>query len=115
MNRKAGCDSFPFMRHPRSEPKLAREGVTQGLALLCLLVLGGFAIAGPSGLLAWSEYRQLLDRRAAQIDQLALERDRLRNRVDLLDPRQADPDLAGELVRSYLNVAHPDEMVMLLD
>ena len=42
------------------------------------------------------------------------ERDDLRNRVTLLDPRHADPDLAGELLRSNLNVVHPDEMVMLL-
>jgi hypothetical protein len=32
-----------------------------------------------------------------------------------LDPRHADPDLAGELLRSNLNVVHPDEMVMLLN
>jgi len=32
----------------------------------------------------------------------------------LLDPRHADPDLTGELLRSNLNVIHPDEMVLLL-
>ena len=37
------------------------------------------------------------------------------NRVALLDPRHADADLAGELLRRNLNVAHPDEMVMLLN
>ena len=38
----------------------------------------------------------------------------LRNRKDLVDPRHMDPDLAGELLRSKLNVAHPDEVVMLV-
>ncbi|OYZ43953.1 MAG: septum formation initiator, partial [Novosphingobium sp. 16-62-11] len=28
------------------------------------------------------------------------------------DPRHADPDLVGELLRSNLNVAHPDELVI---
>ncbi|WP_179406219.1 FtsB family cell division protein [Novosphingobium marinum] len=103
------------MKHRRSEPRLIKEGLAQGAALMCLLMMAGFALAGPSGLLAWSENQRMLDQRIDQIANLEAERDRLRNRVDLLDPRDADPDLAGELLRSNLNVAHPDEMVMLLD
>jgi hypothetical protein len=38
----------------------------------------------------------------------------LRNRVALLDPRHVDPDLAGELLRKNLNVAHPDEVIMVV-
>ncbi|WP_275229976.1 FtsB family cell division protein [Novosphingobium album (ex Liu et al. 2023)] len=102
------------MRTMRHEPKLARERLMQGLALACLLVMGGFLLAGPSGLIAWSENQQMLEQRRTEIARLTFERDALRNRVNLLDPRHADPDLAGELLRSDLNVAHPDEMVMLL-
>ena len=87
----------------------------QGAALACLLVMGALVLVGPSGLLAWSENQALLEQRRAEIVQLREERDELRNRVNLLDPRQTDPDLAGELLRRNLNVAHPDEMVMLLD
>jgi len=64
--------------------------------------------------LAWSENERLLSQHAKQMADLSAQRDRLRNRVGLLDPRHADPDLTGELLRSNLNVAHPDEMVMLL-
>lgn len=81
---------------------------------MLLLLLGGFALAGPSGVLAWSENQRLLIERGVEITQLAKERDELRNRVGLLDPRHVDPDLAGELLRSNLNVAHSDEMVMLI-
>lgn len=102
------------MRRSRSEPRLAKEGLTQGIALVCLLTLAGFAIAGPSGLIAWSENQRLLEQRRAEIALLKRERDELNNRVGLLDPRHADPDLAGELLRRNLNVAHPDEMVMLI-
>lgn len=107
-------DSIALMKKSRPDPKLPRESLTQGVALACLLLMGGFAIAGPSGLLAWSENQRLLEARRAEIARLSAERDQLQNRVALLNPRHADPDLAGELLRSNLNVAHPDEMVMLL-
>jgi cell division protein FtsB len=92
-----------------------RERNSQLLALGTLLFLGGMALAGPGGLLAWGESNALLVERQAQIAQLTAERNQLKNRVDLLNPDHADPDLSGELVRSKLNVIHPDEVVILLD
>lgn len=103
------------MRRMSPEPKLAKDGLSQGLALVCLLLLGGFALAGPSGMLAWSENQRLLDTRMTEAKALMVEREELRNRVRLLDPRNIDSDLAGELLRKDLNVVHPDEKVMLLD
>ena len=100
------------MRSHRSGTRLPRETVTQSFALVALLVLGGVAIAGPSGLLAWSENSRVLAERKTELAQLGARRDELRNRVDLLDPRHADPDLVGELLRRDLNVAHPDEIVI---
>jgi len=78
------------------------------------MIMSGFVIAGPSGLIAWSENQKLLEHKQQKLVHLTQERDRLRNRVDLLDQRNADPDLVGELLRSNLNVARPDEKVMLL-
>lgn len=89
-----------------------RGGRAQALALICLLVMGGLAIAGPSGLLAWSENLRLLDQRQARLAALTGERDALENKVDLLHPDHADPDMVGELLRSRLNVVHPDEVVI---
>lgn len=94
---------------------MRKRGLTEGLALLCLLAMAGMALFGPSGLVAWSENRQLLDARLAEVQTLQAERDRLKNRVALLNPRGIDPDLAGELLRKDLNVVHPDEVVILLD
>lgn len=88
--------------------------MTQGGAIAFLLFLGVMALAGPSGLLAWSESNQQLAQRQKELAQLRIERDELRNRVDLLDPRHVDPDMAGELLRKDLNVVHPDEIVMML-
>jgi cell division protein FtsB len=92
--------------------RLPREGLVKGVVLIALAALGAMAFIGPAGLLAWSENSRLLKQREAEIDQLQAERDVLRNRVDLLDPKHADPDLVGELLRKNLNVAHPDEIVV---
>ncbi|CDO38224.1 hypothetical protein SAMN06295987_101839 [Novosphingobium mathurense] len=86
----------------------------QGLSLAVLLLMGAFVIAGPSGLIAWGENQRLLEQRRADLASLKLERARIQNRVDLLDPKHVDPDLAGELLRGNLNVARSDEMVMLI-
>jgi cell division protein FtsB len=99
----------------RTDPKLPRQSLSQGMALVCLLVLGGLALLGPSGLLAWSENQRLLEQRRQEIKTLAVERDLLRNRVALLNPRDTDADLAGELLRKDLNVVHPDEVMLLLN
>ena len=95
--------------------QMARESVIQGVALCCLMVMGAFVIAGPSGLLAWGENHRALAERSAEIERLTVARSRLQNRVNLLDPRHADPDLASELLRSNLNVVQQDDMVLMLN
>jgi cell division protein FtsB len=93
----------------------SRERRKQLLALGVLLLLAGFAVAGPTGVLAWSENATALEQREAQIAQLTAKRDALRNRVMLLDPEAADPDLASELVREKLGVMRDDEVVVTLE
>jgi cell division protein FtsB len=95
-----------------SRPQLPRERLGQAVVFALLFVAAGLAIAGPSGLLAWSRNAHQLASSRDEVTRLMAERDRLRNRVNLLDPRHADPDLVGELLRSNLNVAHPDEIVI---
>lgn len=92
-----------------------QDKISQFGALAVLLVLGGLALAGPYGVLSWGENIARLEQREARIALLASERDVLRNRVALLDPDHADPDLVTELLRQNLNVAHPDEYVLELD
>lgn len=92
-----------------------KDRAIQLFALAWLLLLGTLALAGPYGLLSWSEQSALLDKREDRIALLQEEKDVLANRVDLLDPNHVDPDLSSELVRYNLNVAHPDEYVIDLD
>lgn len=101
----------------RNDPTLLtrRDKLVQMAALGWLLVLGGLSLAGPSGVLAWGENLRELDRREAEIAQLKAQRVELENRVTLLNPEKADPDLVGELLRKNLNVVHQDEVVITLD
>ncbi len=92
-----------------------REHLKKGAALLVLVGLTLAAVAGPTGVLAWAENADALKQREARISVLADRRDALRNRVELLDPNGADPDLVSELVREELGAIHPDEIVMTLD
>ncbi|MFN4114512.1 MAG: FtsB family cell division protein [Sphingomonadaceae bacterium] len=94
---------------------LPNEQLVQLFALGALLIMGGMVIAGPGGLLSWRENLDLLERREAQVARLAEQRDVLRNRIDLLHPDHADPDLTVELLRQNLNVVHPDEVVLPLE
>jgi len=94
---------------------IAKERLGRLAALGFLLVVGGLALAGPYGLLAWGESAALLDKRQHQIAMLRAETAELDNLVDRLDPEHVDPDLATELVRRNLNVAHPDEYVIEIE
>ena len=93
---------------------LIRSAIGPGFALLTLLLIAGYAVLGPTGILAWGDYQKTLETRQIQLAQLQVERDALRNRVNLLDPRGADPDLIGELLRKNVNVVHPDEIIVPL-
>lgn len=99
--------------------KLSRSGRWQtlfapGLALAALLAIAGYAVMGPTGLLAWSEYRAQLGQRQVVLSKLEEKQAALENRVALLDPDGADPDLVGELLRGEQNVVHPDEIIIPL-
>jgi cell division protein FtsB len=94
---------------------IVREKLTRFGALGFLLMLAGLALAGPYGLLSWGETIALLEQRQDRIAILQAERVELQNLVTQLDPDHVDPDLATELVRRNLNVAHPDEYVLELD
>lgn len=93
---------------------LIRAALGPGFALVTLLAIAGYAVLGPTGVLAWGEYQAQLETRGMELAKLQSERDALENRVQLLDPRGADPDLIGELLRKKVNVVHPDEIIVPL-
>ncbi len=100
-------------RRRRQSGELKSTLVT-GLALVALLLIAAYALLGPTGIIAWTDYRQALNERTIELAKLEKKRDALRNRQRLLDRDNADPDLAGELMRKELNVVAPDEIVVPL-
>lgn len=98
---------------PRRE--IIRERIVNAIALSVLMLIGGLALIGPSGFLAWGEQSSRLGDHRARIALLQERQADLQNRVNLLDPNHVDPDYASELVRGNLNVAHPDEIIVDLE
>ena len=102
------------MQGTNPDLRWVRKDLTKTFALAGLVVIFALVLIGPSGLWAWSQNNSRLAERQKELGQLVTERNELKNRVSLLDPSHVDPDMAGELLRSNLNVVHPDEKVMLL-
>ncbi|MCC2976708.1 septum formation initiator family protein [Sphingomonas sp. PL-96] len=101
---------------PRTSPlhHMLRRAGFPAFAILFMGFFGYYAVLGPNGVLAYRDYSRKLAQRQAYYACLDKARAELRNRVALLDPRHADPDMVDELVRKQLNVAHPDEYIMPL-
>jgi cell division protein FtsB len=94
---------------------LIRRAAAPALALIVVGTFAGHAVAGPNGLLAWGGYHRDLQQRRVELAKLEAEKDQLRHRSALLDPRKADPDMADELVRRDLGLVRPDEVIIPLE
>jgi len=90
---------------------LRRAGPPAAL-LIVGAFFGGYAIMGPNGALAYGDIQRQLDKRQSELSALEKQRAELKNRVQLLDPRHADPDMVDELARKKLNVVHPDDVIV---
>ncbi len=103
---------FPKRKRSNSEVK---STLITAAALVALLLIASYALLGPTGVIAWTDYRQALKERKVELALLEEERDALRNKQKLLNRDNVDPDLAGELMRKELNVVAPDEIVVPLN
>ena len=94
---------------------LLRSALPTATMLLVIAFFGGYALLGSNGVLAWGDYSRKLEERKVQLAKLEAEKAVVANRVALLDPRRANPDLADEYIRRDLGLAHPDEIILPLD
>ena len=101
-------------RRKRSKTEVKSTLITAA-GLVALLLIASYALLGPTGVIAWTDYRQALKERKVELASLEKERDALRNKQKLLNRDNVDPDLAGELMRKDLNVVAPDEIVVPLN
>ena len=94
---------------------MIRRAAMPALALIIVGTFGGHAIAGPNGLFAWGGYHRDLAERRVELVKLEAERDQLKHRSALLNPKKADPDMADELVRRDLGLIRADEVILPLE
>jgi cell division protein FtsB len=102
------------MKRARNLWNMLRSAATPALAMIIVAFFGGYALFGANGVLAGFEYRHMLEKRQAELALLQKEKAEVANRVALLDPKRANPDLVDELVRRELGLAHPDEVIIPL-
>ena len=85
------------------------------LAVIAVLAMIGYIIFGPTGLYAWGDYSQSVEKKRVILSELTKKQTELQNRVNLLDRRRVDPDLADEYVREKLGVNHQDEVIIPME
>jgi cell division protein FtsB len=96
----------------RNSVEIMKRAALPALALLIIANFLGYALVGANGILSWGDYRRQKAERLVQLAQLHKEQGTLAHRVQLLDPRNADPDLSDEMVRRELGLVRPDEVVL---
>ena len=92
--------------------KSMHRAVGPALAVIAVLAMIGYAILGPTGLYAWGDYSQSVEKKRVILAELTKKQTELQNRVNLLDRGRVDPDLAEEYVREKLGAYHPDEYII---
>ena len=89
-----------------------RRAALPALGLVLVAFFGVYAVFGSNGLIAYGDYQRQLVKREQDYAALDQRRAVLRNRVALLDPDHANPDMVEEMARKQLNVVRPDEVVV---
>jgi cell division protein FtsB len=73
--------------------KSMNRAVGPAVAVIAVLAMIGYIIFGPTGLYAWGDYSQSVEKQRVVLSELAKKESELQNRVNLLDRRSVDPDL----------------------
>ena len=81
-------------------------------ATLVIAFFGAYAVLGPNGVFAYGDYQRQLAVREREYAALDHRRAVIHNRVALLDPDHATPDMVDEMARRGLAVVDPDEVVV---
>ena len=91
------------------------RAVGPAVAVIAVLAMIGYIIFGPTGLYAWGDYSQSVEKKRVVLSELTKKQNELQNRVNLLNGRSVDPDLAEEYVREKLGAYHQDEVIIPME
>ena len=100
--------------------RLKRPAIWRPLGMTLVLVafqgyLGYSAINGQFGTQSQKQMLADIEDLKAQSSVLQAEIDSYRHRSSLFDPARLDPDILTEQARSLLSMAHPDDIVVMVD
>jgi cell division protein FtsB len=96
--------------------EMRRRGKALVGPVLGLALIGYFAyhlVEGDRGLFAWLRVTQELHGAEKTLTQVTAEREALDHRVSNMRSERVDPDLLDTQVRKTLDVARPDEIVIM--
>lgn len=85
------------------------------LGVCVVLYFAYHAVQGERGVRVLLDYESQVEKAKVQLAQIQAEREKLEHRVSLLRRSSLDPDLLEERARAVLNLAHPDEIVIILE
>src|SRR3546814_1695661 len=72
------------------------------IAVIVVLAMIGYIIFGPTGLYAWGDYGQSVEKKRVILSELTKKQKELQKRVKLLERGSVDPDLAEGYVREKM-------------
>jgi cell division protein FtsB len=94
--------------------RASRRAILPCLIALSALYFGLYAVLGPKGFQVLHEREADLALASAELSMLKEEQEALEKRVSLLNGRAVDRDLLEEEARRTLNMAHPNEVIVLM-
>ncbi len=77
--------------------------------------LGYSAISGQFGIESRGEIKAEIEVLADRSSALQAELDSFKHRISLMNPRHLDPDLVTERARALLNMAHVDDVLIMIN
>ncbi|MFT6559628.1 MULTISPECIES: FtsB family cell division protein [Sneathiella] len=92
--------------------KRLKAGAGPILGLLTICYFSYHLIEGDRGLFSYLKLQMEIQKAEAEFQITELEKEKLENRVKLLDPENLDLDMLEERAREVLGLAHPDELVI---
>jgi cell division protein FtsB len=100
--------------------RLTRPSIWRQLLLTVVLLafqgyLGYSVISGQFGIESQKQMAEEIGELNARSAALAAEIDDYRHRAALFTPRQLDPDIVSERARALLSMAHPDDIIVMVD
>ena len=83
------------------------------MGMFAVVYFGYHAIRGENGILAVMSLEQRIEQAETDLAKVSAAEQRLQNHVMLLNPPSINRDMLDEQARRMLNLAHPDELVIM--